>query len=69
MPQLIRPNQVKIMTNDGEVNVHITLDLNVNLEGGVVNMSKKQEEEEEAEILVPTFSPSKKIKFGKKDGD
>lgn len=70
MPQIIKPKQVQIVTKDGEVSVHITLDVNLNISGHTITGSdpvaeKKREPEQETEWLIPEFSSSK-IKFGKK---
>ena len=37
MPQLIKPGNVKIMTQDGEVQVTIALELTINLNADVIN--------------------------------
>lgn len=55
----------KVTTKDGECTVHLTLDLNINLDKGAVSLAPKQEEE--TEIIVPTFTSDKKINFGKKE--
>lgn len=75
MPNLIRPNSVKVITQDGEVQVSITLDLNINLntEGIVTaqNIESKKEEKkieepkEETLWAIPDFDSMPKINFGK----
>lgn len=74
MVQLIKPQKVQINTKDGEVLVHITMDLNLNLTGATVGIKESQDkdaqakEAEEFEWQVPEFS-SKKVKFGKEQKD
>jgi hypothetical protein len=57
--------EVKIVSNDGEVKVSITLDLNINLNGadGVGAVIKKQVPEEEMQWAIPDFE-SGNLKFG-----
>lgn len=77
MPQLIKPGNVKILTQDGEVSVSITLDLNINLNNlldGIDLSQAKQNKKEKESIAeniddkvawaIPDFS-SEKINFGK----
>ena len=75
MAQLIRPNDVRIITKDGEVKVSITLDLNINMNGSVETMSVDSKSSTRRETLVdstedkvvwaiPDFE-SEKIDFGK----
>ena len=73
MPNLIRPAVTHVITKDGEVQVSITIDLNLNLTtGGIITASadveatplpKKKEEEDLWEI--PSFKSGGKLKFGK----
>ncbi len=77
MPQLIRTlkPETKVITKDGEIQVSITLDLNINLttNGGVeVTAQAKQVEQietkkEETQWAIPDFGPSPRISFGKKE--
>ena len=39
MAQLIKPGSVKVITENGEVKVSITLDLNINLNSGNIQVS------------------------------
>lgn len=77
MPQLIKPGTVKILTQDGEVQVSIVLELNINLNTNnidVVSQSiveKKdntiKKEKEQDDWMIPDFGDSPKINFGKKE--
>ncbi len=78
MVNLIKPYQTKIVTKNGECQVSITLDLNINLnsDGLVLGVSakdakakKKQQEEDDTvnwDAAIPDFSSGGKIDFGKK---
>lgn len=74
MPQLIKPNDVKIVTKDGEVKISISLDLNINMgeiSGGVnilksdVESKATKKEEDKIQWAIPDFTPAEKINFGK----
>jgi hypothetical protein len=77
MPQLIRPNEMKIVTKEGEVQVCIVLDLNINLtaSGGIeistqakeVQTLGQTEQKKETHWAIPDFGPSPKIDFGKRE--
>lgn len=76
MAQLIRPNQVKVITQDGEIKINLTLDLNLNLNGGNLSISEgkgsvpdfaKEDENEKTEWIIPDFKSAKERKnFGQK---
>jgi hypothetical protein len=73
MPQLIKPGTVKIMTQDGEVQVSITLELNINLNSAGLQVTAaaqeikpKEEEKKFTEWAIPDFG-STKIDFGKRE--
>lgn len=74
MGELIKPTQVHVVTRDGEVKLHITIDLNINLNTGNVDirqsnaLEKKVEQEESEKTLwaIPNFTKQEKVKFGKK---
>jgi hypothetical protein len=77
MAARITPGQVKILTQNGEVQVTIVLELNINLNSDGISASVKSIKEEEkkedkklpeevANWEIPSFE-SKKIKFGKKE--
>jgi hypothetical protein len=74
MPQLIKPNDVRIVTKDGEVKISISLDLNINMgeiSGGVnilksdVESKTTKKEEDKIQWAIPDFAPTEKINFGK----
>jgi hypothetical protein len=74
LPQLIKPNEVKVITKDGECQVSIVLELNINLNGDVAvsAQSIKQEKEkpksgDNFNWEVPDFEASPKIQFGKQE--
>lgn len=75
MPQLIRPQEVKIITKDGELQVSIVLELNINLNGGGLDVTAQAREvrpvdkhkEEEMQWAIPDFGTSPKIDFGKRE--
>ena len=74
MPQLIRPQEVKILTKDGEIQVSIVLELNINLNGGVEVAATAQEvrpvapkPREDTHWAIPDFESVPKISFGKKE--
>jgi hypothetical protein len=71
MPQLIRPNEVRVVTEGGECTVHIVLELNINVRSdGAVGVSVKGGEQskpaEEGGWEIPNFSSGNKVKFGQK---
>jgi indole-3-glycerol phosphate synthase len=75
MVQRIRKQDIKVTTQQGEVDLNITLEINLNLntEGMIVSASGveakakkiKKEEKEESPYLVPDFTMGK-VDFGKK---
>ncbi len=75
MPQLIKPNEVKVVTKDGECQISVVLEININLNSDNVTISTqsiKQEKQEKPKSNnfdweVPNFEASPKIQFGKKD--
>ena len=77
MPQLIKPKEVKIITQDGEVQVSISLELTINLNTDGLNVTtqkteaiiKKEKEPitlESNDWLIPDFDASPKVDFGKR---
>lgn len=76
MGDLIRPTKVHVITKEGECQLHITIDLNINLNTGVVDgqVSKatkvdqptEEKEEEKTVWAIPTFKSEDKVKFGKR---
>lgn len=74
MGRRIKPQEVKIITKEGECSVNITLDLNINItaDGLKVSAEAGAAEPEEAkptpkEWVIPEFGPSPKINFGKRE--
>lgn len=81
MASLIKPGTVKILTKDGEVQVSLSIDLNINLNsqglsvvaGEVVatevvpSKSGASKKEEKFEWAIPDFEEAPKINFGKKE--
>lgn len=81
MAQLIKPGSVKVITNNGEVQINITLELNVNLNSSGLQVTAQaqsvtptkpekteiQEKTKSDDWLIPDFSASPKLNFGKKD--
>lgn len=77
MPQAIKPNVVttETITREGEVTIRLVIELNLNMNGqltGVVASTEEkpvalaQKSKDEAEWMVPEFSPSTEtIEFGK----
>lgn len=75
MPALIRPGSVKVVTQDGEVHVLITLELNINLNSdglasvGETNVETKkmvETKKEDPAWDIPDFGSST-INFGKRE--
>jgi hypothetical protein len=76
MPQ--RLPSAKIVTKDGEIVVHLLIDLNINVNtsgcGVTVSTAKQagvstEKDEEETAWEVPTFGPAPKVKFGKTENN
>jgi len=75
MAQLIKPQNVKIITKDGELLISLQLDININLNqsGNFVSsesnsspiVEEKKKEEDAMQWAIPDFKPLEKIKFGK----
>jgi hypothetical protein len=76
MVQIIQPYKTKVLTKDGEIQVFISLELNVNLNSDGLQIKSKiaeakqiedKVEDREMEWLIPDFTDeAPKIKFGKK---
>ena len=69
MAQLIKAQDVKIITKDGECQVSISLELNINLNNNLVEISGqniKNEKKDDVNWMIPDFTTSPKINFGKK---
>lgn len=77
MAQLIKPNSVKVLAQDNEVKVSISLELTVNLNSDGLSVSatsaqisKEQDDkpfENKTDWLIPDFDTSPIINFGKKE--
>lgn len=82
MAQLIKPKEVKVITQDGEVQVSISLELTINLNTNALEVSaltnsnkteiknnKKDEQllPEGGDWLIPDFDATPKLDFGKRD--
>lgn len=69
MGDLIRAPKVHVVTKDGQCDIHITLDLNINVNGlaGTKPVDKIEDSEEKTDWVIPTFKPAEKVKFGKKE--
>lgn len=77
MAQLIKPNTVKVLTQDNEVKVSISLELTINLNSDGLSVSaasaqiSKDENlkssGEKTDWLIPDFETAPLINFGKKD--
>lgn len=74
MGDLIRPTKVHVVTREGECQLNITIDLNINLNTGAVELQSskatqspvEKKEEEETVWAIPTFTSGDKVRFGKK---
>ena len=70
MPELIRPSKVSILTKDGECEIHLTIDININMnavgETKSISSPALQEEDEKTIWAIPSFKSQDKIKFGNK---
>ena len=76
MAQLIKPQNVKVVTKDGEILISLKLDININLnQTGVLSIednsivkqvsTKPKNDEDDVAWAIPDFKPTEKIKFGK----
>lgn len=79
MAQLIRPGAVKVLTQDGEVQVTIALELTINLNTDGLQLSAQSRPEsietkpkevkkkfDDVMMEIPDFAPAPKVDFGKK---
>ena len=77
MAAYINHDNIKVVTKDGEIKIHLSIDLNLNLNGEInsSNLNKKNisgtilnSEEEKTMWEIPDFSPVKnKVNFGKQE--
>lgn len=63
MGSLIRSPQITVVNKDGQCDIHITLDLNINVNGAEVS-GKPKKEEDETVWEIPSFKSTEKINFG-----
>lgn len=67
MAQHIKPFQtlIKVVPRDSEI--EITLNINITVDGGVINcaLEKVEHEKEKKNHLIPDFSSGLKLDFGK----
>lgn len=80
MAQLLKPNTVKVVTQDGELHVTISLELTINLNSDNLQINAvpthvvpqaeksaaKQQIKDEPMWEIPDFAPMPKVEFGKK---
>jgi len=77
LASLIKPGSLRVLTKDGEIQVSLTLDININLNTdnvvfGVKNKEEnhsinEQKEDEKIKWEIPEFeAPMEKVDFGKK---
>lgn len=72
MAQLIKTQDVKVISKEGECKIQISLDINLNLNSeaptiSVQNIETKKIQKEEEVWTIPEFTPSPRVNFGKKD--
>jgi hypothetical protein len=79
MAILIDPNNVKVISQNGQVTLALQIELNINLNGNITAQEQssssnnfkassspiKNAADEEAAWLVPDFNSKEKVKFGK----
>ena len=81
MAQLLKPSDVKIITKDGELEITLKLEININVNQSdivVKNLSSDSRSSENklqsnkdsnVSFEIPDFGPSPKLKFGKQGGN
>jgi hypothetical protein len=77
LANLLKPNAVKVVTQDGEVQVTISLELTINLNSDNLKISGtpiqsdnnfvKNKQEKEPIWEIPDFSTGPKVDFGKRE--
>lgn len=70
MGSLIKPGEIKIVTQNNELLVSIALELNIKLDGNITNLNVSSEvpdnsNNEKVSWAIPDFTSSNKINFGK----
>ena len=81
LANLLKPNSVKVIADDGELHIIIALELNINLnsenlktsdalfvsnESSIVKKSNVETKENSPNWEIPDFGPTPKFEFGKK---
>ncbi len=73
MPQIVKQpkTQIRVVPKEGEI--EITLNINISIDGQMVttgmtaqSVPVQQEQEKDADPLIPDFFSGAKLKFGKK---
>lgn len=77
MAAYINHDNIKVVTKNGEIKIHLSIDLNVNMNGEFNNFNNTKKncestilkaEEEKTIWEIPDFSPVKnKVNFGKQE--
>lgn len=78
MPSLIKPQSVNVVTKDGELEIRLILELNLNINATGVDVStvareasvkplEKPKEPENTMWAIPDFGPVERIEFGRKE--
>ena len=77
MVQLLHPQkQISVTTKNGECNINLTIDLNINLNQTVTDLIKQEtkrayeseEDDDKVDFAIPDFEGSEmKLDFGKKE--
>lgn len=80
MAQLITPNSVKVVTQNGEVTISLQIDLNINLNQAGISFINNDgnikdhninanasgaKKDEDFEWVIPDFKKTEKVDFGK----
>jgi hypothetical protein len=79
LAQLLKPNNVKVVTKDGEMHVTISLELTINLNSDNLKVTAspsyvvpqaeqkaKKQVDDNPMWEIPDFAPMPKVEFGKK---
>jgi hypothetical protein len=62
----LKGKNVEVVTKEGELTIHIKLDINLNGVALSEQQEKKKKEEDKPDWVIPEFS-STKVKFGKEE--
>lgn len=83
MPNVIKAQEVQVSTKEGECNLNITLDLNINLQTGELNLTASEktnlkkfnnfidddDDDDKVDWKIPEFKTEIIPNFGKKSSD